>query len=75
MSRLARWTPITHEDYKVRLAALCSLLPKLSSVTLTEMLSKTNLQELPYTRHVSDVGLAKETDMFFMAVVERGTGT
>lgn len=45
MSRLARWTPITHEDYK----------------------------DLPYTRHVSDAGLAKETDMFFMGVVERGT--
>ncbi|XP_075889319.1 THO complex subunit 5 homolog [Nelusetta ayraudi] len=45
MSRLARWTPITHEDYK----------------------------DLPYTRYVSDAGLAKETDMYFMGVVERGT--
>lgn len=31
-------------------------------------------QALPYTRHVSDAGLAKETDLYFMAVVERGTG-
>lgn len=45
MSRLARWTPITHEDYK----------------------------DLLYTRYVSDAGLAKETDMYFMGVVERGT--
>lgn len=45
MSRLARWTPITYEEYKALL----------------------------YTRHVSNAGLAKETDMYFMAVVERGT--
>ncbi|XP_029998887.1 THO complex subunit 5 homolog [Sphaeramia orbicularis] len=29
--------------------------------------------ELPFTRHVSDAGLAKETDLYFMSVVERGT--
>lgn len=45
MSRLAQWTPISHDDYK----------------------------DLPYTRHVSDAKLAKETDMYFMGVVERGT--
>ncbi|KAG8012068.1 Tuftelin-interacting protein 11 [Nibea albiflora] len=45
MSRLARWTTITQEEYMA----------------------------LPYTRHVSDAGLAKETDLYFMAVVERGT--
>lgn len=45
MSRLARWTTITHEEY----------------MTLT------------YTRHVTDAGLAKETDLYFMGVVERGT--
>lgn len=33
------------------------------------------VQILPYTRHVTDAGLAKETDLYFMAVVERGTGT
>lgn len=31
-------------------------------------------QDLPYTRHVTDAGLAKETDLYFMGVVERGTG-
>uniref|UniRef100_A0A4W6G9E1 THO complex 5 n=1 Tax=Lates calcarifer TaxID=8187 RepID=A0A4W6G9E1_LATCA len=31
------------------------------------------LKELPYIRHVTDAGLAKETDLYFMAVVERGT--
>uniref|UniRef100_A0A3P9GZJ4 THO complex 5 n=1 Tax=Oryzias latipes TaxID=8090 RepID=A0A3P9GZJ4_ORYLA len=30
-------------------------------------------KELPYTRHVTDAGLAKESDLYFMAVVERGT--
>lgn len=32
------------------------------------------LQEFPYTRHVTEAGLAKETDLYFMGVVERGTG-
>ena len=29
---------------------------------------------MPFVRHVTDAGLAKETDLYFMAVVERGTG-
>lgn len=29
---------------------------------------------MPYTRHVTGAGLAKETDLYFMVVVERGTG-
>ncbi|KAK2837335.1 hypothetical protein Q5P01_014547 [Channa striata] len=29
--------------------------------------------ELSYTRHVTSAGLAKETDLYFMGVVERGT--
>uniref|UniRef100_A0A3Q1HK53 THO complex 5 n=1 Tax=Anabas testudineus TaxID=64144 RepID=A0A3Q1HK53_ANATE len=45
ISRLARWTTITHQEY----------------------------MDLPYTRHVTGAGLAKETDLYFMAVVERGT--
>ncbi|KAK6306292.1 hypothetical protein J4Q44_G00232170 [Coregonus suidteri] len=45
LSRLARWTTITHQEY-------------------------TNLV---FTQHVSEAGLARETDLFFMAVVERGT--
>lgn len=45
ISRLARWTAITHEEYMDR----------------------------PYTRHVTDAGLAKDTDLYFMGVVERGT--
>lgn len=31
-------------------------------------------QDLPYTRHVTAAGLANETDLYFVAVVERGTG-
>lgn len=45
VSRLARWTTTTHQDY----------------------------MELPYTKHVTDAGLAKETDLYFMCTVERGT--
>uniref|UniRef100_A0A8C7L9M0 THO complex subunit 5 n=1 Tax=Oncorhynchus kisutch TaxID=8019 RepID=A0A8C7L9M0_ONCKI len=45
LSRLARWTTITHQEY-------------------------TNLV---FTQHVSEAGLARETDLFFMAVLERGT--
>lgn len=29
--------------------------------------------EHPYTKHVSDAGLAKDSDLYFMGVVERGT--
>ncbi|XP_068422369.1 THO complex subunit 5 homolog isoform X1 [Clinocottus analis] len=45
LSRLARWTTTTQQDY----------------------------MDLPYTRHVTAAGLANETDLYFMAVVERGT--
>lgn len=45
VSRLARWTTTTNQDY----------------------------MELPYTKHVRDAGLAKDTDLYFMGIVERGT--
>ncbi|XP_034547526.1 THO complex subunit 5 homolog [Notolabrus celidotus] len=45
LSRLARWSTTTYEEY----------------------------MDLLYTRHVTEAGLAKETDLYFMAVVERGT--
>ncbi|XP_034026047.1 THO complex subunit 5 homolog [Thalassophryne amazonica] len=45
ISRLARWTTITHQEY----------------------------MELSFTRHVTEAGLAKETDLYFMGMVERGT--
>uniref|UniRef100_A0A3Q2PBW8 THO complex 5 n=1 Tax=Fundulus heteroclitus TaxID=8078 RepID=A0A3Q2PBW8_FUNHE len=45
ISRLARWTTISQQEYT----------------------------ELPYTHHVTEAGLATETDLYFMAVVERGT--
>ncbi|XP_028313992.1 THO complex subunit 5 homolog isoform X1 [Gouania willdenowi] len=45
ISRLARWIPISHQDYAV----------------------------LPYTRPVIDAGLANDSDLYFMAVIERGT--
>ncbi|KAL4646504.1 hypothetical protein GN956_G9390 [Arapaima gigas] len=46
VSRLARWTTITYQEYV----------------------------ELPFTQHVTRAGLAQDTDLFFLAVVERGTG-
>ncbi|XP_062307686.1 THO complex subunit 5 homolog [Osmerus eperlanus] len=45
LSRLARWTTITHQEYT----------------------------ELSHTQHVCEAGLARDTDLFFLAVVERGT--
>ncbi|XP_018596428.1 THO complex subunit 5 homolog isoform X2 [Scleropages formosus] len=46
VSRLTRWTTITHQEY----------------------------MDLPYTQHVTRAGLAQDTDLYFLAVVERGTG-
>ncbi|XP_006640358.1 THO complex subunit 5 homolog [Lepisosteus oculatus] len=45
VSRLARWTTTTYQDYV----------------------------ELPFTRHVVEAGLAQDTDLYFMALIERGT--
>uniref|UniRef100_A0AAY4A0L6 THO complex subunit 5 n=1 Tax=Denticeps clupeoides TaxID=299321 RepID=A0AAY4A0L6_9TELE len=45
LSRLARWTTITFQEFV----------------------------ELPMVQHVVKAGLAHETDLFFMAVLERGT--
>uniref|UniRef100_A0A8C9QZG6 THO complex 5 n=1 Tax=Scleropages formosus TaxID=113540 RepID=A0A8C9QZG6_SCLFO len=45
VSRLTRWTTITHQEY----------------------------MDLPYTQHVTRAGLAQDTDLYFLAVVERGT--
>ncbi|KAM6931262.1 THO complex subunit 5 homolog [Xenentodon cancila] len=36
-------------------------------------MSQQEYMSLPYTRHVTDAGLAKETDLYFMGAVERGT--
>uniref|UniRef100_A0A8B9JDU3 THO complex 5 n=1 Tax=Astyanax mexicanus TaxID=7994 RepID=A0A8B9JDU3_ASTMX len=45
VSRLARWTMMSHQDFL----------------------------ELHFVQHVAKAGLVKETDLFFMAIVERGT--
>lgn len=36
-------------------------------------ISHQEYMHLPYTRQVTDAGLAKETDLYFMAAIERGT--
>lgn len=46
---------------------ICKLQPLYHFLSLT-------YKDLPYTRHVTGAGLAKETDLYFLAVVERGTG-
>ncbi|KAF4081453.1 hypothetical protein AMELA_G00161530 [Ameiurus melas] len=45
VSRLSRWTMMSHQDFL----------------------------ELGFVQHVVQAGLVRETDMFFMAIVERGT--
>ncbi|CAL9708300.1 unnamed protein product [Knipowitschia caucasica] len=45
ITRLARWTTTTYQDYLA----------------------------LPYTKHVIEAGLAKDNDLYFMGIVERGT--
>lgn len=32
------------------------------------------LQELPYTKDVVEAGLAEDTHLYYMALIERGTG-
>lgn len=59
--------PVSAECQHLFPAKIISHLARWTTVTQQEYM------ELPYTRHVSDAGLAKETDLYFMAVVERGT--
>ncbi|TRY97050.1 hypothetical protein DNTS_001458 [Danionella cerebrum] len=47
----------------------------LSALTRWTMLSHQEFAELSFVQHVVKAGLVQETDLFFMAVVERGTAS
>uniref|UniRef100_A0A3P9M612 THO complex 5 n=2 Tax=Oryzias latipes TaxID=8090 RepID=A0A3P9M612_ORYLA len=59
--------PISSECQHLFPAKIISRLARWTTISQHEYM------ELPYTRHVTDAGLAKESDLYFMAVVERGT--
>ncbi|XP_068617198.1 THO complex subunit 5 homolog isoform X2 [Brachionichthys hirsutus] len=59
--------PVSSECQHLFPAKIMSRLASWSAVAHDEY------KDLPYTRHVTDAGLARETDLYFMAVVERGT--
>ncbi|XP_061585061.1 THO complex subunit 5 homolog [Cololabis saira] len=59
--------PVSSECQHLFPAKMISHLARWTTISQQEYMS------LLYTRHVTDAGLAKETDLYFMAVVERGT--
>ncbi|KAM9394109.1 THO complex subunit 5 homolog [Pholidichthys leucotaenia] len=59
--------PISSECQHLFPAKVMSRLSRWTTISYQEYM------DLPYTCHVTDAGLAKETDLFFMGVVERGT--
>uniref|UniRef100_A0A3Q3E2P6 THO complex 5 n=1 Tax=Hippocampus comes TaxID=109280 RepID=A0A3Q3E2P6_HIPCM len=59
--------PVTSECLYLFPAKILSRLTQWTTITQEEYMN------LTFTRHVTDAGLAKETDMYFSGVVERGT--
>ncbi|KAM9821785.1 THO complex subunit 5 homolog [Syngnathus typhle] len=59
--------PVTSECLHIFPAKIISRLAQWTTITHEEYM------DLTFTRHVTDAGLAKETDMYFLGVVERGT--
>uniref|UniRef100_A0A671VXG6 THO complex 5 n=1 Tax=Sparus aurata TaxID=8175 RepID=A0A671VXG6_SPAAU len=59
--------PVSSECQHLFPAKIMSSLARWTAITHEDYM------DLPYTRHVTDAGLAKETDLYFMTVVERGT--
>uniref|UniRef100_A0A674NF66 THO complex 5 n=1 Tax=Takifugu rubripes TaxID=31033 RepID=A0A674NF66_TAKRU len=59
--------PVSSECLYLFPAKIMSRLVRWVAITYEEY------RDLPYTQHVTDAGLAKETDLYFMGVVERGT--
>lgn len=87
VSRLVKWTAITYEDYLVGVEGkeLTSsphsqhLVPVLGSLALSTLLRSAPwvllpLQELSYTKDIVEAGLAEDTHLYYMALIERGTG-
>ncbi|XP_077571017.1 THO complex subunit 5 homolog [Stigmatopora nigra] len=61
--------PVTTECLHLFPAKIISRLAQWTTLTHEEYV------DLTFTRHVTDAGLAKETDMYFTGVFERGTAT
>uniref|UniRef100_A0A3Q3X5Y1 THO complex 5 n=1 Tax=Mola mola TaxID=94237 RepID=A0A3Q3X5Y1_MOLML len=59
--------PVSSECQHLFPAKIMSHLAHWTTITHEEY------RDLAYTRHVTDAGLATETDLYFMGVVERGT--
>ncbi|KAM3610259.1 uncharacterized protein V6R79_001498 [Siganus canaliculatus] len=59
--------PVSSECQHLFPAKIMSHLARWSCITHEEYMA------LSYTRHVTEAGLAKDTDLYFMGVVERGT--
>ncbi|XP_051923822.1 THO complex subunit 5 homolog [Hippocampus zosterae] len=59
--------PVSSECLYLFPAKILSRLTQWTTITQEEYMN------LTFTRHVTDAGLAKETDMYFSGVVERGT--
>ena len=74
VSRLVKWAAIPYEDYAV--GAGQGHLPPSSRAAPAASHSSSCLssQELPYTKDVIEAGLAEDTHLYYMALIERGTG-
>ncbi|AWP06999.1 putative THO complex subunit 5 -like [Scophthalmus maximus] len=59
--------PVSAESQHLFPAKILSRLARWTTIAHQEYM------DLPYTRHVTEAGLAKETGLYFMTVVERGT--
>lgn len=79
LSRLALHKQFTSLEHSiVPISAECQYL--FPAKVITQLARWTTIThqdytDLTYTRHVTDAGLAKETDLYFIAVVERGTAS
>lgn len=51
-----------------------SLNPSLPAPTWHQSHHSSFSQELPYTKDVIEAGLAEDTHLYYMALIERGTG-
>lgn len=73
VSRLVKWTAIPYEDYAV--GAECEAVSLPAPAQRQQLLTPpVSLQELPYTKDVIEAGLAEDTHLYYMALIERGTG-
>ncbi|KFW71241.1 THO complex subunit 5, partial [Pygoscelis adeliae] len=75
VSRLVKWVAIPYEDYAVGAEREAVSLP--APARRWQLLTPPLVsppQELPYTKDVIEAGLAEDTHLYYMALIERGTG-